>query len=299
MRSDTMSILGLYNYDNTIFDLLTLPEEMNKQILIKNICAELADMELLYPNPEVMKDLIGVWSVSSQYEWEKLYESMLLEYNPLDNYDRTETRTLSSQGTGSGADGGSDQYATTKNHEGTSTSQGTGSGADGGSDQYASSKTQDRTGTHAANNSNSATKGNTNASTEKVAAFNSSTLVDKSQINGTNTDTIQGTDTEQATDTDHSTDAETTAVNYGKTKQETFNKTDTDNVTDTETTAINYGKTKQETFSKTDTETIRARGNIGVTTAMQMLKEQRDIVKFNIYDIITEEFKYRFCILVY
>lgn len=259
MRSDTMSILGLYNYDNTIFDLLTIPEEMNKETLIKNICAELADMELLYPNPVVMKDLIGVWSASSQYEWEKLYESMTYEYNPIDNYDRTETRTLSSQGTGSGADGGSDQYATTKSQEQTGT--------------------HDRTGTHAANNSNSATKGNTNSSTEKIAAFNASTLVDKNQMNGTNSDTITGSDTEQATDTDHATN--------------------TEHISNTETTAVNFGKTKQETFSKTDTETIRARGNIGITTVMQMLKEQRDIVKFNIYDIITEEFKYRFCILVY
>ena len=215
MRSDTLSILGLYNYDNTIFDLLTLPEGLDNQTLIKSICAELSDMELLYPNPEVMKDLIGVWSAGCQYEWQKLYETMQIEYNPIDNYDRTETRTLASQGTGSGSDGGSDSLSTSKSH---------------------SAQEQD---------------------TGKVTAFNSGTLADKNQTTGTSS------------------------------------------ATDTETATTNYGKTKQETFSKTDTETIRARGNIGVTTTMQMLKEQRDIVKFNLYDIITEEFKYRFCILVY
>lgn len=215
MRSDTLSILGLYNYDNTIFDLLTLPEGLDNTTLIKSICSELADMELLYPNPEVMKDLIGVWSAGSQYEWSKLYETMQLTYNPIDNYDRTETRTLTSQGTGTGADGGSDSLSTSKSHQ--------------GSEQ----------------------------NTGKVTAFNSGTLADKNQNSGTSS------------------------------------------ATDTETASTTYGKTKQESFNKTDTETIRARGNIGVTTTMQMLKEQRDIVKFNLYDIITEEFKYRFCILVY
>lgn len=215
MRSDTLSILGLYNYDNTIFDLLTIPEGLDKTTLIKSICAELADMELLYPNPEVMKDLIGVWSVGCQYEWAKLLESMSFEYNPIDNYDRTETRTLTSQGTGSGTDGGSDSLSTSKQHTG---------------------QEQD---------------------TGKVTAFNSGSLADKNQSTGTSS------------------------------------------ATDTETASTQYGKTKQETFSKSDSETIRAHGNIGVTTTMQMIKEQRDIVKFNLYDIITEEFKLRFCVLVY
>lgn len=227
MRSDTLSILGLYNYDNTIFDLLTLPEGLDKTILIKSICAELSDMELLYPNPEVMKDLIGVWSVGCQYEWEKLLESMNFEYNPIDNYDRTETRTLTSQGTGSGTDGGSDSYSASKQH--------TGQDNQSGQEQ----------------------------NTGKITAFNSGTLTDKNQDTGTNSNTLNSTHT------------------------------------DTETATNNYGKTKQETFSKNDSETIRAHGNIGVTTTMQMIKEQRDIVKFNLYDIITEEFKLRFCILVY
>ena len=215
MRSDTLSILGLYQYDNTVFDLLTLPQGLDKNTLIKSICGECAEMELLYPNLEVMKDLIGVWSAGCQYEWNKLLESMNFEYNPIDNYDRTETRTLTSQGSGSGQDGGSDSLSTTKQHTG---------------------QEQD---------------------TGKVAAFNSSSLADKNQNSGTSS------------------------------------------ATDTETATTQYGKTKQETFSKSDSETIRAHGNIGVTTTMQMIKEQRDIVKFNLYDIITEEFKLRFCILIY
>ena len=198
-RAANISILGLYNWDKTLFDLLTLPDGLSKDDLINNICSQLAELELLYPNPEVMKGLIGIWSNSSQYEWNKLYQSMKLEYNPIDNYDRTETRTLNSQGSGNSADGGSDRFS------------GNGTG--------------------------------------KVSGFNSQTPVTRDENINSSTNT--------------------------------------------------YGKTNTESFTKIDTESIRSKGNIGVTTSQQMLQQERDIAKFNLYDIIAEEFKLRFCILVY
>lgn len=53
----------------------------------------------------------------------------------------------------------------------------------------------------------------------------------------------------------------------------------------------------------TDTGTIEREriehGNIGVTTTQQMIQEERDIAEFNIYAFIIDEFKRRFCIMVY
>ena len=42
-----------------------------------------------------------------------------------------------------------------------------------------------------------------------------------------------------------------------------------------------------------------AKGNIGVTTSDQMVAQFRETVKFNIYDVIIDEFKQRFCLMVY
>ena len=50
---------------------------------------------------------------------------------------------------------------------------------------------------------------------------------------------------------------------------------------------------------ETITRTRREFGNIGVTTTMSMIKEQRDVVEFDIYQYIIDDFKYRFCIRVY
>lgn len=56
-----------------------------------------------------------------------------------------------------------------------------------------------------------------------------------------------------------------------------------------------------ETNSGTDKDHREgyARGNIGVTTTQQMIESQRETVMFNLYETILEEFRERFCILVY
>lgn len=40
-------------------------------------------------------------------------------------------------------------------------------------------------------------------------------------------------------------------------------------------------------------------GNIGVTSTQQLIKEEREVDLFNIYDTIANDFKNRFCLLVY
>lgn len=54
-----------------------------------------------------------------------------------------------------------------------------------------------------------------------------------------------------------------------------------------------------ENSSRNNTRTGRAYGNIGVTTTQQMIEAERNVVKFNIVDYIVEDFKRRFCLLIY
>lgn len=54
-----------------------------------------------------------------------------------------------------------------------------------------------------------------------------------------------------------------------------------------------------ENSSRNSTRTGRAYGNIGVTTTQQMIEAERNVVKFNIVDYIVEDFKRRFCLLIY
>ena len=58
-------------------------------------------------------------------------------------------------------------------------------------------------------------------------------------------------------------------------------------------------RTSSDTGYGTEERTLVMQGNIGVTSTQQLIQEQRELVKFNMYDIIKEEFKKRFCLLVY
>lgn len=72
---------------------------------------------------------------------------------------------------------------------------------------------------------------------------------------------------------------------------------------DTGTDTINMTGTISRTAGTTDTGTITTerteQGNIGVTTTQTMIKEQREVVQLNLYDVIIHDFIDRFCLKVY
>lgn len=82
-----LSILGMYEYDNSIFDYLQVPEGVDKDDVINSILLNCAELEIVYTQFEIMKLAIKVWSRSNQITWEKLYRTMTIEYNPIWNVD--------------------------------------------------------------------------------------------------------------------------------------------------------------------------------------------------------------------
>lgn len=87
----TMSINGMYIYDPSIFEYFTLPEELadQKQNIIDYIVQECAELEIIYPDPYIMKNSIRIWSSKNLLRWQKLYETTQFEYNPIWNKDGT------------------------------------------------------------------------------------------------------------------------------------------------------------------------------------------------------------------
>ncbi len=214
-----LSVAGLYQYDPTIFDDLHLPPELDKTTLLADILIECAELEILIPDPDLLKESINYWSLAQLPIWQKLYNSTQFVYNPIWNKDGTytETRNLATSDT------------ETRN--------------------LAKSNLQTR---------NLGSSANTTA-TRKVSAFNSSAFenADQETMNGSGTDT------------------------------------GTVNDTGSDTGTVTRGGTD------TGTVTRRETGNIGVTTTQQMIKEEREVVQFNIYRYITESFKSMYCLGVY
>lgn len=88
-----LSILGMYNYDESVFDNLVFPEGVDKELLINNILLDNAELSLVYSDLDFMKTIIGVWSSSELDIWNKLYKTFNEEYNPLWNVDENTTET--------------------------------------------------------------------------------------------------------------------------------------------------------------------------------------------------------------
>ena len=103
----TMSLLGLYQADPTLFDNLELPEGLEADTLRDNMISELAELEVIYPDPVFMKSAIGFWSKKQIRVWTELYDTLLYEYNPIWNKDGTRTETRDLAGTEDVTDGNS------------------------------------------------------------------------------------------------------------------------------------------------------------------------------------------------
>ena len=83
-----LSILGLHNHtDGAIWDELLLPEGVDRDVLIGNILLECAELEVIYPEPDIMTAAIGLWSAAELDAWTKLYATTQFDYNPIWNKD--------------------------------------------------------------------------------------------------------------------------------------------------------------------------------------------------------------------
>ena len=94
MSSATLTLIGMYNFleyqEIDLFQKLTLPDDVDKEVCIQNILIQCDDKELLYPDSAFMIDAIGMWSKKWQRTFQKWVDVLGIEYNPLENYDRQE-----------------------------------------------------------------------------------------------------------------------------------------------------------------------------------------------------------------
>lgn len=92
MANYTMTLAGLYNWDETLFDAMIFPKNADKQNFIDSLILSYGSCEPLYPDCDFMKNsAIPAWSIKWKSNIEKVYDLLeKLEYNPVENYDRQE-----------------------------------------------------------------------------------------------------------------------------------------------------------------------------------------------------------------
>lgn len=253
-----LSVEGLYNYNNTLFDGFDVPEGLVKQIAIDTILMRTRELEVLYPDFNYMKTRIAIWSDRYQINWKKLYDSTVLEYNPIENYDRME------------------DWTDTDDETSTSARDNTINRTDKSTLDKANTNTVTKTNTVKSTSTNEVM--NSVKVTDQNTAFNAGLADHAKQITDGDT-TENGTITNTENDTTSNTET-------GKDTNEQTGKT-------TENENVNGGRTGRHT------RVGRAHGNIGVTTSQQMIQSERELVVFNLYDVIAESFVETFCLMVY
>lgn len=88
-----MTMIGLYNYDSTLFDMLTLPEGIVKEDFINSFLLKYGECPVIYPQWEFMQFALGVWGKKWYHSIERIIYAFTEEYNPLHNFDRHEDYT--------------------------------------------------------------------------------------------------------------------------------------------------------------------------------------------------------------
>ena len=99
MATAKLTLIGLYNYDSTIFDGLQLPDYFDKETLVNTILLAGGEFGCIYSGVEFMKQAISLWSAKNQRYFERLAVLMQTDYDPLENYNRQEKWTDEGSGT--------------------------------------------------------------------------------------------------------------------------------------------------------------------------------------------------------
>lgn len=201
-----LSILALNEFDSHLWDNFSVPSALDKQTAIDYILESCAELELLYSDPEIIKYMIRNWVRTEGHIWDKLAETLDLDYNPIYNLDVTweETRTpdLTKTRTPNLIDTRTPNIQTNTSHNDTDT------------------RTPNITETTTP----------TDTTTEKVAGYNSDVFQNARQTERGGTITNTETGTEQNVNSGSELTRETGSETNTRTGNETERETGTDEV---------------------------------------------------------------------
>ena len=97
-----ITLIGFYNaYEDSdpIFADLTLPAGIDKDLFINSLLLDAGEFEVLYADPDFFKNAITIWGQKWYRTFQKWQEALSVNYDPLNNYDRTERWTTKTDST--------------------------------------------------------------------------------------------------------------------------------------------------------------------------------------------------------
>ena len=94
MSWSKITMIGMESYLNyqgkSLFDDVTMPDGIDFDTLKGNILLEGGEFEVLYSNPDFMRDCVTKWGKKYYQTFKKWIDALNFEYEPLWNFDRHE-----------------------------------------------------------------------------------------------------------------------------------------------------------------------------------------------------------------
>lgn len=233
-----------------------------------------------------------------KYQYTRLYNTTLLEYNPIENYSMTEEGTDTTSASGTKTDDLGAYSDTTSGIDTTTITDSKTEKIGTYEDTNNSITTNDITKLTTTTN-NVTTDNGSETHERKVAPFDSDTYSEQEL----NTDTFENrrnvTDTETIVSPhiDTTTKRDTTT---GGARENSYTTITTDALQHGMTHDISARSNLYTDESKgTTTHKFTRSGNVGVTTSQQMLESERDIAMFNFIGIVAHDIIKSICICIY
>lgn len=238
--------------------------------------------ESVLKNPSIIQNAVVNWYNTHKYQYETLYNTTLLKYEPLQNYDRTEEITDETKRTGTDDTTFGSRTDTSKTNNTTNIGAQDNTNTDNETTKIGAINTE--------TNSTTSKKGS-ESNEKEVAPYDAETYYnqEKDTLNFNNrTDTNESTTkTNARTDTRTNTNTEKVGARQDTTESSTSNTWG--------------GHTDETNRNENESHTHKSHmyGNIGVTTSQQMLQSEREVAYFNFISIVAHDIIKLIAICIY
>lgn len=307
MSSAKLTLIGMYNYDQTLFNELVMPEGIDKDLFIQSLLMQSGEFEVLYPQPEFMKYSIKIWSSKWFRTFSEWLRGTQQRWNPIYNYDRFEesrnnnkkdftSKTMADYSDKRRIDLDDTRTADLQEKR-------TADLQDKRTADLRDTRTADLTDKTTFDNTDTNTQTDAMTTEHSVAAYDSSSyspsskdVVNNGQSKTDHTGTVEngtsGTDINDHTGTDTMKHTGTDTTEH--TGTDIMKHTGTDNTARKGTLSDQTGSEASE-----DIHEAHLYGNIGVTTSAAMLREFYDVSSWSLYEHMCDVFTSELLIPVY
>lgn len=277
-----LTLNGMFQYDETLFDGMILPEGYDRDALFAEIMTRSGQLYPYHQVPSILKSNIRLWFARNYLNFDRTMAALTAEYDPIENYNRheqsTKTPNLTDKSTLSGKDTAqaSGNDITTHSEKDTLTR---------AYNDYKETVTRSYD-----DYKETVTYSGDDTRETQVSAFDSSSYQPSEKV----TDSRTNREDEKEISGSHADDKEIA----GSYSDETAygHKITLANGRKDETT---YGKVDTVTHTGTEGYSSHIHGNIGVTTSQQMIESELELRKIDIYDDIAARFEREFLVQVY